>query len=64
MEVQEIALAINSVSMVSVNPPAEVILAVRNINTAIIVYVFKNYVVSQIMIAHTMKNALKIILDR
>lgn len=64
VEVQEIALAINSVSMGFVSLPAEVILVVQNINTAIITYVFKNYVVRQTTIAHTMKNASRIILDR
>ena len=64
MEVQEIALAINSVLMVFVSLPAEVILAAQNINTAITIYVFKNYVVRQTMIAHMTKNVLRIILDR
>jgi len=64
VEVQEIASAINSVSMAFVSLPAEVILVVRNINIAIIIYVFKNYVVRQTMTVHTMKNVLKIILDR
>lgn len=63
-EVQETASATNSVSMVFVSPPVEVILVVRNINTAIITYVFKNYVVRQTTTARTMKSASKIILDR
>lgn len=64
VEVREIASATNSVSMVFVSPPAEVILVVQNINTAIITYVFKNYVVRPTTIAHTTKNVLRIILDR
>lgn len=64
MEVQEIVSATNSVLMAFVNPPAEVILAAQNTNTAIITYVFKNYVVYQTTTVHMMKNALRIILDR
>jgi len=64
VEVQEIASAINSVLMVFVSLPAELILAVQNINTAITIYVFKNYVVRQTMTAHMTKNVLRIILDR
>lgn len=43
---------------------AEVIPAARNINTAIITYVFKNYVARQTMTVRMTKSALKTISDR
>jgi hypothetical protein len=64
VEVRETASAINFALMVSASLLVGVTQAVQNINTAIIAYVFKNYGVHQTMVAHTMKNALKITSDR
>lgn len=63
-EVREIASAISSASMAFVSLLAEAISAARNINTAIITYVFKNYVARRTVTVDMTKSALKTISDR